>query len=143
MAVDWTQVLVAGIAGAPAIWAAWTASKASRKVDDVGKQVGQHVYDAKDRANTEALRAEIIQRQVESLVQRPVQAPQQPIGETTVSGYVRKAQKAAESAQEAAEKTAAAVEELKTMVLGHTPVVKLEVEEPLKGPAPPPISPLR
>jgi hypothetical protein len=143
--IDWTQVLVAGITGLPAIWAAVTAYRAKVGVDAVGKQVGQHVYHVEDRANTESLRAETIQRQVEALVARPAPGPPAPIQETTVGSYVRKAAQAAEAAQAAAESSQKAVEDLKTFVLGHTPTIVMETADvvPLKGPAPPIIPPYK
>lgn len=107
----------------------------ARKVDDVGRQVGQHSYEMRDRASTEALRGETIQRGVEALVAAKSTKP----SEQSVWNYVRQAKASQNEAQLAAAQALHALEQVQLM-LGQTPTVKVP-SAPL-GPIPPPVPPL-
>jgi hypothetical protein len=118
--------------------AARSAVRAEATINTVGKQVGQHAYEVRDRLNTESLRAETMQRNIERVASR--------VPEESVSGYVRKAkaaQQASESAARAAQESLAQV----SMMLGMTPTERVIVSDPrdstppLKGPAPPLVPP--
>ena len=129
--VDWTQVLVAAITGAPAIWAAYTASRAKKAVDGVGQQVGRHVYEQRDRDSTAMERLGAIQRAAETAAMKQARIP-----EETVSGYRRRAKAAAEELE-------GLVQQAK-MVMGHTPTERVPtVGFSGKVPLPPPVPPLK
>jgi phosphopantetheine adenylyltransferase len=108
-----------------------------RKVDDVGKQVGQHNYEVRDRLNTEALRGETMQRGIESLVTAKENKP----SEQSVWNYIREAKKSQSEAQIAAAQAQHALEQVQ-MLLGQTPTAKVTVY-PVAGPPPPPVPPLK
>lgn len=137
MAVDWTQVIVATVTGVPAIvgavgalWAAAKAREAKAGVDEVGKQVGRHVYEQRDRDSTLMERLGSTQRAAEAAAMKPAAVP-----EETVSGYRRRAKAAAEELE-------GLVQQAK-MVMGHTPTERVAVP-PAPGftgrvPLPPPV----
>lgn len=137
--------ILAGIPGViSALSAARKANEAIAKVENVGKQVGQHVYEVRDRMNTESARGEAIQRQVETLVAK---SPPERISEQSVSSYVRKA-KAAQSAAEDAARQAKEMLAAAQMMLGQTPTdaMKTMPHTPSftgKVPLPPPVGPLK
>ena len=133
MAVDWTQVIVATVTGVPAIvgavgalWAAAKAREAKAGVDEVGKQVGRHVYEQRDRDSTLMERLGSTQRAAEAAAMKPAAVP-----EETVSGYRRRAKAAAEELE-------GLVQQAK-MVMGHTPTERVAVQG-FTGRVPPPPS---
>lgn len=140
MAVDWTQVIVATVTGVPAIvgavgalWAAAKAREAKAGVDEVGKQVGRHVYEQRDRDSTLMERLGSTQRAAEAAAMK-----QGPIPEETVSGYRRRAKAAAEELE-------GLVQQAK-MVMGHTPTERVPVASlgfSGKVPPPPPVPPIK
>lgn len=139
MAVDWTQVIVATVTGVPAIvgavgalWAAAKAREAKAGVDEVGKQVGRHVYEQRDRDSTLMERLGSTQRAAEAAAMKPANA----IPEETVSGYRRRAKAAAEELE-------GLVQQAK-MVMGHTPTERIPVTGFTgKVPPPPPVPPIK
>jgi hypothetical protein len=119
--------------------AARSSIRAEATINTVGKQVGQHAYEVRDRLNTEALRAETMQRNLERMSSR--------IPEESVSGYVRKAKAAQQASEDAARAAREALSQV-NMMLGMTPtdrvlVHPMEATPPLKGPLPPPVPPLK
>lgn len=129
--------LLVGILGtrraqAAAAQAASTAMQpVSAKMDEVGRQIGKHTYEVRDRMNTEQLRGETIQRNVEALVTAKNERP----SEQSVWNYIRQAKAAQSEAQVAATQAQHALEQVQ-MLLGQTPTSKVAVQ-PLVGPTPP------
>ncbi len=119
--------------------AAKSAVRAETTINAVGKQVGQHAYEVRDRLNTEALRAETMQRNIERVAAR--------VPEESVSGYVRKAKAAQQASEDAAKAAQDALAQV-GMMLGMTPTERLIVSDPrdstppLRGPSPPQVVPL-
>jgi len=126
--------ILAGIPGViSAIVAARKATETAAKVDSVGKQVGQHVYEQRDRDSTLMERLGSTQRAAEAAAMKPSAVP-----EETVSGYRRRAKAAAEELE-------GLVQQAK-MVMGHTPTEKVRVVPMTPGytgkvPPPPPVKP--
>jgi predicted RNase H-like nuclease (RuvC/YqgF family) len=135
--------LLVGILGtrraqAAAAQAATTAMQpVTRKMDEVGKQIGQHAYEMRDKMSTEALRGETIQRGVEALVTAKSDKP----SEQSVWNYIREAKKSQNEAQIAAAQAQHALEQVQ-MLLGQTPTAKVTVY-PVTGPPPPPVPPVK
>jgi hypothetical protein len=109
----------------------------SQKMDEVGRQIGQHAYDVRDRMNTEALRGETIQRGVETLITAKQAAP----SEQSVWNYIRQAKAAQNEAQLAAAQSQHALEQVQ-LLLGQTPTTKVLVH-PITAAPPPTIPPLK
>lgn len=111
----------------------------TKKMDEVGKQIGQHTYEVRDRMNTETVRAETIQRGVEALVAaKPEKAP----SEQSVWNYIREAKKAQSEAQIASAQAQHALEQMQ-MLLGQTPTSKVVKVYEVTGPTPPAVPPLK
>jgi hypothetical protein len=109
----------------------------SQKMDEVGRQIGRHTYEVRDRMNTETVRAETIQRGVETLVTAKQSAP----SEQSVWNYIRQAKAAQNEAQLAAAQSQHALEQVQ-MLLGQTPTAK-QVIHPITAAPPPTIPPLK
>jgi predicted RNase H-like nuclease (RuvC/YqgF family) len=109
----------------------------SAKMDEVGRQIGKHTYEVRDRMNTEALRGDTMQRNIETLVAAKSERP----SEQSVWNYIRQAKAAQNEAQVAATQAQHALEQVQ-MLLGQTPTAKVTVH-PVTGPTPPTIPPLK
>jgi hypothetical protein len=113
--------------------AATAVQPVTRKMDEVGKQIGQHTYEVRDRMNTESSKSDAIQRQVETLVANQSSKP----SEQSVWNYIRQAKASQNEAQLAAAQAQHALEQVQLM-LGQTPTIRQPVQ-PLTGPVPPPV----